>query len=394
MKAWFREDEKALGEISTGDYVLQTSEKGLIHPQAWEYVLENNLEVEFWQQSAIATTVSEPPAPSNIFFETDYESRMQYKVRYYERGPFDHLILVDQSTYNEPVEFEITSDAAKLPALEEEKSVVSPLYRGQKNTKEGGQGKKATLGQLDRVTATNLIIYSPFLLNILKSIMEYSIILPEDDNDDLNGGKFSYPYPELYHHIDELQRYKTDASSLRARHSLEYNKTCDEHIDLLLAYLYSQPGIPIKETRSRWESKTPTTTFAAIWLLLKPGTDVYVREEDESLNAYVLGSVFGGVDRDEKKNTINNYTITVWNLVNGGRKIYRRGRDIQIEIFDNEREITALPVFPVRFVDETDNGALRKKLVGRGQKYFEYSKHPCFLQYTGLGRKEGMKSVR
>ncbi|KAH7396153.1 hypothetical protein BKA66DRAFT_566658 [Pyrenochaeta sp. MPI-SDFR-AT-0127] len=393
LNEWFHGDEKALSDISIGAYALKSPERGLFHPQVWEHVLENNSDVEFWHQSALQPP-GPPTGPKN-FTETDYENRVQYTVRYYQDNQAgDNALLVDQNIYEEPVEFEVANENEKLPVLEERKDVLSPFQQTPQIRKENGHGKKARLGPLDRVIATSLRIHSPYLLNILKSVIEYSSEQPGGDIEGLNGGNFTYPYRDLYHHMDDLHSYKTDATGLRARHSSKFNQKCDEHIDLLVEYLHSRPGIPINDFKAQWERKTPVTTFAAVWLLLKPGTDVYVRETDGTLNTYVVDVVSDSVIGEDGRPSSDKYSVLVWNLVCGGRMIYRRTRSITVNVFDNEREITALPLFPVSFIDKNDGGALKQKLIDRGQQYFKCSKGPCFLQYTGFGLNDGRKSYK
>ena len=151
----------------------------------------------------------------------------------------------------------------------------------------------------------------------------------------------------------------------------------------------------MKDFNARLIQKTPVVAFATYWLLLKPGTDVYVREDDGSLNAYVVHSVTGGIsERDGKKvQASSNYNVCVWNLAFDGTHISPRLRDVEVSVFDNLREVTSLPVIPVRFIDDSDEGVLKEKLVNRGRKYFDFSKRPSFLQYTGQGLKKGAKKV-
>lgn len=210
----------------------------------------------------------------------------------------------------------------------------------------------------------------------------------------LDAGVFAYPYKDLYHHLDDLLRYREGESDLRKRHPTAFNQYADEHIDLLQSYLESQPTVQYKEAKARWSRDTPVTTFATFWLLMKPGTDVYVREADGSYNRYVLDKLMGGISQGlHGRNEARNYTVQVWNLALNDRTIKRYSRQIHVQIFDDERKITELPVFPVRYHDEQDDGFVHQALIDRGRKYSEYSKGPCFLQYNGVGLKPGSRSV-
>jgi hypothetical protein len=388
---WFKESEEVLHDISNGDITVDCLESGLIHPRTWEQVVEHNAGIQFWPHSSYPN-LSSPEEPG-YEQEANYESRVQYVINYFQNNGRGVLDFVGHSTHKKPVEFEITDDYERLPALEEIKRVTTSHYQNVPKREEGGEGKKTKLGPNDRVTETYLRINSQFLLNVLKSVVEYTIGGLDGVKFGLGPGLFCYPYKELYYHMPDMLKYKTDPEGLRKKHSTAFNQKCDDHIDLLLGYLTSQPQIPVKECMARWESKSSVVTFATFWLLIRPGTDVYVRENDESMNAYIVDSVQGGVSEEDGKKTNKDYQIGVWNLAYDGTQISPNLRTINISVFDNEREITSLPVFPVRFIDGVDGGKLKEKLVNRGKKYYEYSKHPSFLEYSGKGLKEGGKIV-
>jgi hypothetical protein len=128
---------------------------------------------------------------------------------------------------------------------------------------------------------------------------------------------------------------------------------------------------------------------------MKPGTDVYT-QEDGLLNAYVVDSVSGGVNYLAMADWVTSatrYTIVMWNLIFDGKVIKRKSKKIHIPVFDGDREIMSLPVFPARFQDVLDSGTRRKQLIERGKRFFASTKGPTFLEYTGLGQRPGWKRV-
>lgn len=409
LKEWFSDDQKSLDEFSDGAYELQMS-NSIIHPETWEHVLVHGSGVRCVLDSCPAPPPPAPylPYPGDRSLKDDPQNpdkslqgdaenhEIRYTVNFYQREMFgDGKEFVRETRHNEPVEFVFgaTSDAKGNVVLEEMSDVVSPRGAHKVHAKtEHESGKKIQLGRRDRVSGTSLMIHSPYLLNVLRSVVEYSAEAPDADDESFTAGLFEYPYKDLFHHMHELENYRIDAKGLRAKHKPEYNEKCDEHIALLVAYLESLPNVSLKAAKKQWEREIPVTTFAAAWLLFKPGEDVYVREDDGSLNAYVVDKVNGGFRENNGARVPGHprpYIITVWNLVFDGKTIYRRLRTVEVNVFDNEQKITALPLVPVKFIDETDRGVLRKRLINRGRKYHEYSKRPCFLQYTGKGLKHG-----
>jgi len=245
------------------------------------------------------------------------------------------------------------------------------------------------LGPDDTVKPKKLHIRSSLLLNALRSLVKYS----SNDSEPLVDGMFSFPFKELYHHREELLEYQNGSSSARANHTLENNDKCDRHISVLVDYLDKEPTVQLQSVKNLWAQKAPTTTFAGLWLLLKPGSDVYITEYGQ-LNACVLDLVYGGLEYSSRTVTANDYKIHVWYLVFDGRVIKRKSKVISVPVFDGEREIMSLPIFPTYFQDQLDGGSLRRKLIERGEKVFCYAKGPTFLEYSGPGLKQGTKKVR
>jgi hypothetical protein len=91
-----------------------------------------------------------------------------------------------------------------------------------------------------------------------------------------------------------------------------------------------------------------------------------------------------------KRNTIHNCGVE-FDLRRQGHQ--KKAQKFHIPVFDGDREIMSLPVFPARFQDVLDSGTRRKQLIERGKRFFASTKGPTFLEYTGLGQKLGWKKV-
>lgn len=319
---------------------------------------------------------------------------MKYVVDYYQRSPTDGKdYFMRQDIGDRPVEFEMTHENEKLPALEETKDVKMQRSLHLSKGEDNGEERKIELGPHDYVTEPSLKINSSFLLNVLKSVVDYTNEFLDGEAYGLGPKVYHYPYQELYFHIQELLSYKNEASILRAKHSTAFNEKCDEHIDLLWAYLSSPANMSLKGFHTRLEGKTPVVTFATYWLLLKLGTEVYVHEPGGTLNAYIVHRIHGGVCEIDGKRINSKYEVEVWNLAFDRTQIAPNIRTVEIDVFDNEREVVSLPLYPIRFVDTNDGGRRRDALIDRGKKYFEYCKRPSFLQYSGTGLKHERKTV-
>lgn len=393
----YEDDEDKKEDVEKGAYKLRT-ESGVIFPQYWELLAQPE-----WKVTITIDSQNEPDkdtSSSSGPSETVYAPKTTYTVEYYMTGQYsrsrDTQHFLHRMSCDDPVILaRSANNARELPVLEEIQPVTIPHRLDLSDldflTKHGTE-----LGVNDSVEETKLHIHSPFLLNALRAVIKYSSQKPSGDrNDGLREGMFLHPYADLFYHKEELSRYKTQTTGPRANHTAEYNAECDLHIDILLEYLDKEAMVKLPSAEANMQKKTPTTTFADAWLLMKPGSDVYVREYG-NLNAYVVESLSGGVDytsHSRQPKQVKDYRVRVWNLAWDGEVIRRVAKVIDISIFDNERDIMSLPAFPIRFQDELDGGKRRRQLIERGRKAARFAAEPAFLEYTGQGLKPGWKKV-
>lgn len=251
----------------------------------------------------------------------------------------------------------------------------------------------------DTISSPVLYIHSPILLNALNAIIdcqsrpdriprvEYRV---EEIESDLGQGRLVYPFTDLHHYRERLLQYREEVSET---HDSEYTTTCQEHIDILVGYMDGLTGIGLRNAELLWNNEVPKTTFTSLWLLLKPGTDVFVQEQGK-LNAYVIESFSGGVPWGLHNARSRPYLVNVWNLNFDGQVLSRSVKEVSISIFDGQREITSLPLFPIKFyVDEDPQNSLRQQLVDRGKRFVKMVKAPTFQEYSGPSRLQGNRTV-
>ena len=380
LKMYYCNDHNALNDINWNNITIRKVDHGLISSETWDSVIQHGMRVSFSVHSS--RVPQQPPL--------DYRDQLRYTVTYLEVSPKDRDgCFVDERTYDAPMEVETIHGDTAMPALEELRTIQTPRYRA--NEKDADAQARAKLGPLDQVKEISLKINSSYLLNILKSVIEYASESPHGEEFGVGMGEFNYPYKDLYHHMDDLVRYRAGESYLRAQHPAAFNERADCHIDLILDYLSLQRDIPFEKYASARREKVSVTTFASCWLLLKPGTDVYVREEDGLMNAYIVHAVSGGVTQVDGKAINRDYEVSVWNLACDGTHAFPESRRVHVPVFDNEREVKSLPAFPVEYNDNFDDGRLKQELIERGKRYLKYTSQPSFLQYSGRGLAKGVE---
>jgi hypothetical protein len=210
----------------------------------------------------------------------------------------------------------------------------------------------------------------------------------------LKKGRFEFPYADLYHNIGPLIAYKKEDHPSRLPHGEEYNQMCDEHIDILVEFLRDHPQIGFPDMEKMWNQSIPMTTFNCLWMLFKPGEDIFVRHGSE-YNMYVIQSVSLPRFEGEVLFQSSMFTIRAWNLDYDGQKFGRSLETFDIPSFDGEREIGRLRCYPTRFHPTTDGGesALRARLVKRGKKFARLVRSYTYQEYTGPSLTQGVRKV-
>ncbi|KAG9230294.1 hypothetical protein BJ875DRAFT_385474 [Amylocarpus encephaloides] len=199
-----------------------------------------------------------------------------------------------------------------------------------------------------------LIIHSELLIKALRAIVDYY------PGQSLLGEPITIkePFSILVHHREELQKYKESCDDAETFH----------HISVLQKYLEDNLGDKILEEDARYAKPAPVATFEMLWMLFKPGMDVY-STIDEQRGGFVVQSC-GPAAGPSQFGRPSALKITMWYLDFDGRMVGRRRHEVNIIPFEGEREITSLKVFPAKFLDRDPELSPRKRLEDRGEKFY------------------------
>jgi hypothetical protein len=130
-------------------------------------------------------------------------------------------------------------------------------------------------------------------------------------------------------------------------------------------------------------------TFANLWMLFRPGQDVYIKEKETIAPIPMrVGSTRGGfavhqkIDRgfDPGRSTPTaTYFVDGWGVGCKGAEMTTQLRSGQINSFEGEKEISSLDVYPKEF---HDNSSYEHELQRRGKKYWSFC-IPAYKHYEG-----------
>jgi hypothetical protein len=216
-------------------------------------------------------------------------------------------------------------------------------------------------------------IHSPSVINALQSVVNYYPRHPViGDPIDIYE-----PYPILVHHQAELEAFRERFSPEALQKDDEETKDCVlkdtyEHLGYLLDFLNDCHGNKITLEKERWVQPVPKVSFDLLWLLLKPGTDVYCDSDNlGSREPYIVSHVYIAI----YNKAVFEYTVRVWQLSGDEYYIHPKEREFTIRRFDGERAIHKLDVFPCEYLP---NHAERKAaLIERGKLFFKLRRKKC-----------------
>ena len=109
----------------------------------------------------------------------------------------------------------------------------------------------------------------------------------------------------------------------------------------------------------------PTVAFDDLWLLFKPGLDLYWKFPAEHFSDVATAGVLMGAEYDD-----DDFTVKYWCLESDGQTLGRDLGEIDIDRYEGERQVTSLSVYPCRYLDSEDGGKTRKTLVERGRRVY------------------------
>jgi hypothetical protein len=231
---------------------------------------------------------------------------------------------------------------------------------------------------------TSLEINSPQLLRALKEVIKY---YPGQPLIFESQAKIESPFAILYHHMQELEEYRTSATDEIAK----------KHVKLLLDYLDSGTGAEARKLASRG-----FTTFPLLWSIFKPGELLFKIENGHKRLYWLEKSAYEkGYFQGEYFQL--NCLYTTYDGTQDGKaredlKIYQQAECPST----NALEIIALSVIPLKYhpdpegvkIEMSERGKRHEKLQGLHVMLYDgifmCLKMPPYTHYGNAGSFEGV----
>jgi hypothetical protein len=261
--------------------------------------------------------------------------------------------VIEKEESPNPIQFRLDESAEGLTAETVLEILTTRIDRGKSDA-------SADL-DIEYGTRTVMKIHSIHLVNALREVITYyptlnlrmdTVIVPE-------------PYEPLVHYMKELEDYKTLHPE---GHDERYTAITNEHIDVLLGFLDRTLGSRSCLEHGLHQRPTPMATFENLWMLFKPGQDIYVSVHNgKVLDPMVVAKFRNGV-------------VYSWNLKYESGVVRPIRSKTRMEWFDGEKEITSLSAYPRNFHPE--DAALEARFIERGKKYWSLC-GPSYQEHTG-----------
>ena len=234
-------------------------------------------------------------------------------------------------------------------------------------------------------------IHDPVCRSVLKYLIKY------DPGQILTGDYLSvqWPWHSLMHYHQEIETLRDrinngEAMDFRVSElDVDFNKEeIIRRIELLLGQIndvYTMEVSP--ELQNHTTSRL--ADFKKLWLLFKPGEEVFTRVNGELAAFIVLANrSHSPGDSRTTQAPIKQLVVHVWNLRLVAGRLMRHMSQITIDEYDGSRLIDTLPVFPCKYAGSKDEAhAQRRKLIERGKKYFSIIRQShAYMNYRGLTR--------
>jgi hypothetical protein len=255
------------------------------------------------------------------------------------------------------------------------------------------QGQKAKAGLHSKAKGHAYIrILSPAVCEALRCVVDY---FPKVD---LSGAVIKVYEPfEIFIFFDrELTEYRNRLESCAAEAvpTSCANRFAHKHIGIAQDFVKERIQEAVNAERER--HARGYVTFDMLWLLFKPGSDVYfdfdnVGEHDP----YVVM----GVNFELTNGTTNSYRIACWNMDADSEWVGPACSSCAIDRFAGEKEITSLVVYPCEYLrfrnglDEGDLKAINDYFTNRGRLWYGLRRKKDCHSFDGFSTTFPRRSV-
>jgi hypothetical protein len=174
--------------------------------------------------------------------------------------------------------------------------------------------------------------------------------------------------------MKELGDYKTNHPQ---GHDEDFVFITNSHIDVLLGFLDQRLGQELRLERERHLQQPPVATYEFLWLLFRPGDEIFVRvpnkEEDDGAESHPYRLAM-------MRHTLNGWNFLIWRIDTMSTQLAPYEELQYVPTFEGEKEISFLRICPLAFLP--NYSLAREKLIARGKKFVSLF-DPSYMEHSG-----------
>jgi hypothetical protein len=225
-------------------------------------------------------------------------------------------------------------------------------------------------------------ILSPAVMEALRCVVPY---FPDIDFSG-NVIKIPEPYSIIIFYEKELTEYRERIRRTNEGISTACpNQWADKHIGIVQDFVSERMQDAVDAERER--HSRGYVTFDMLWLLFKPGADVYY-----DLN--IIGErepyIMQNIEFELTNGATNSMTFTLWNLDANADWVGPGWSRFTVNRFPGEKEIISMQLYPCEFlkfengVGEEDLAAIQRHFTKRGKKWYNLRRGIGTYQFDGF----------
>ncbi|KAK4189827.1 ATPase, AAA-type, core [Podospora australis] len=226
--------------------------------------------------------------------------------------------------------------------------------------------------QKQRREKTILAVQSPFILRVFREVVKSHPAVPSTFEEPF---EMDSPFQMLLHHWDDLEAHlkQTDDDDVRL------------HLGLLLDFMKSELGADRERLLTMIQKKS--ITYATLWSIFVPGQLLYLMDNGHPWLFRCVKTAYEEYStRGKICHVYGQYTDFDGKLKGGATHVV----DIRQKACfggDNPASITSLPIFPLRFLTDSEEqiSELKKTLTERGERFMKI-KGVRFMYNNGLAQ--------
>jgi hypothetical protein len=256
--------------------------------------------------------------------------------------------------------------------------------------------------EISSIGDSHIVIHSPFLLNAIRRTIQYY------PGQDLTGDQVVIyePYMCVAHYYSEIAALAKpcetggqDTSCSTHKHHTLCNDSTKDHVRLLLdEILEAFMENKIRPALDKLSQAVPVVTFEMAWLLFRPGVDLY--SHFKNWRSVAIPSVAYEIrlkrrpvteETDEipdKRDPLPPlpWGVYSWGMCGSGEDVGRTKHTTYIDVYEGEKEVTQLDVYPCEYWDHEHGPERKKSFIKWGKRCYELLKKGHQEVYVdGLG---------